>query len=117
MTATHYRFDFAQLKPRRLALGLSREQVAVATGRSKESITSYELGRSVPNTETVLALCPVLECQPEDLLVPVDEDVSVVAEDLRKRSRRRQGLPDRVADESVLDAAAELLRPTGSTGR
>ena len=103
-----FAFDGAELRRRRLALGLKREHVAIATNRTAESITSWELGRQVPPTPVVMALCHVLDCEPADLF-RVDDDLDQIAEAHRVASRRAQGLPDTITDPGALDAAAELL--------
>ena len=104
-----YRFDHAELQRRREALGLRREHIAIATDRGVETVTSWELGRSVPSTETA-ALCQALNCEPADLFKSVDDDLERVAEKHAGRERRAQGLPPVIEDPVALDQAASLLR-------
>lgn len=64
-------FSGARLRQQRSRAGLSRELLAIQTGRSVPSITSYELGRIVPPTPVVCRLADVLECSIGDLFAEV----------------------------------------------
>lgn len=60
-------FSGSKLRALRTARGVSREQLAVTTGKSHASIVSYELGRAVPGADTVASLADGIPCDPGDL--------------------------------------------------
>lgn len=68
-----YSFSGTRLRQRRKELGLSCPHVAVATGRSVETIRNYEAGRSTPSAEVVGLMASVLEWSPDDFYVIVTE--------------------------------------------
>jgi DNA-binding XRE family transcriptional regulator len=61
-------FSPHQLRQRRRAAGLSREQVAVAIGRSYWTVAAYEVGRATPPIPVALKLTAMLGCELSDLL-------------------------------------------------
>ncbi len=52
--------DADRLRETREALGLTREQVAIAVGLTAGAITHYELGNRGPAPDTLARLCGVL---------------------------------------------------------
>jgi hypothetical protein len=109
--APRFHFDRAELKRRRIASGKPLELVALEIGRTKEAVVGYESGKLMPPVPVVMALCESIGCQPGDLLRPIVEpDTAAIITNARKRSRRAQGLPEKVEDPAALDEAAELLR-------
>jgi transcriptional regulator with XRE-family HTH domain len=54
----------------RLALGLTQEAVAEATGRTQQYISGLESGRRNPTVITLLEFAQVLKTTPYDLLKP-----------------------------------------------
>lgn len=52
----------------RLALGLTQEAVAEATGRTQQYISGLESGRRNPTVITVFEFAQILETTPADLL-------------------------------------------------
>ena len=67
------RFSGTQLRTRRLALGLRAEHLAVAVGRSVESIRGYEAGRIDPPAAVVGRLAAAVGAHPGDLFESVVE--------------------------------------------
>ena len=104
-----YRFDYKALQEMRQAHGLRAELVAIATGATNQAVISWENGRAIPKTASLIALCVFFECSPNDLLVHVADEMPKLAEDHRKKSRRAQGLADR-SQPAALDDAAEILK-------
>jgi len=91
-----YRFNHEKLRQLVEASGEPLELTALKVGRSRPALESYLRGRSVPPAPVVAALCDVLGCQPEDLLVAVpDAEHDALVHDAMMASRT---------------AAAELLR-------
>lgn len=56
----------AQVKPRRLALGLTQEQLASQSSVSLRTLVSLENGASVPQAESLKSLAFILGLQPEE---------------------------------------------------
>lgn len=69
MTAPQ-RFAGNRLRSLREARGWTREQLAVATGRGYESISSYELGRAVPSVEALARMVSALDVDMGELFEP-----------------------------------------------
>jgi transcriptional regulator with XRE-family HTH domain len=108
-----YRFDPEALKRLRLGAGLKREQLALDLDVTKEAVTAWETGRTIPRSRTLLRLAERLGTEPAALLA-VDSDALPVSEQAREASfaaRRAQGLPDLIEDAAALDEGAQLLRP------
>lgn len=55
------------LKERRRALGLSQEKVAEQLGVSRQAVTKWEAGQSVPSPENLLALARLYETSLDEL--------------------------------------------------
>jgi transcriptional regulator with XRE-family HTH domain len=70
------RFSGDRLKAAREALGLSREELAVALGRGYPSICNYETGINAPPMNVRGKLARILGCTPADLMAiePVEPD-------------------------------------------
>lgn len=60
-------FSGTKLKLLRLESGVSREQLAITTGKSHASIVAYETGRAVPGADTVALLADGIGREPGDL--------------------------------------------------
>lgn len=66
----HLRTTFAaRLRERRRMLGLSQHVVAERAGVSTEFVSRMERGATLPSLPTLMSLCRVLGCTPNDLLV------------------------------------------------
>ena len=65
-TSTASGFSGNRLREHRELRGFSREQLAVATGRSFQLIYLYERGRNVPPTQTLGRLANALGCSVAD---------------------------------------------------
>ena len=61
-------FSGAELRRRRLALRITRTQLACAVDREAETIGFYELGHRRPTVAVLCALAAELGCTPNDLL-------------------------------------------------
>jgi DNA-binding XRE family transcriptional regulator len=72
------------LRERRLALGLSREGLAIAAGLSARTIYALEVEGVRPQRATIRVLADALGCQPNDLTTNA-RDPSVTS------GRRRKG--------------------------
>lgn len=57
-----------QLRARREAAGLTREQLAVYAGTSARTVQRTEVGRTIPRLSTLIAIAAVLDCSAADLL-------------------------------------------------
>jgi transcriptional regulator with XRE-family HTH domain len=68
-----YRLDGAELRRRRLAKGLRPAVLAVAVDRTEACIRQYELDQSNPPLSILSELCNLLDCEPSDLLVAVEQ--------------------------------------------
>jgi len=58
------------LRSRRKQLGLNREAVAFAIGRTVVTVGNWERGRSRPNQDDLCELARALGCDPTDLVRP-----------------------------------------------
>ena len=58
----------AVVRTARKAKGLTQEQVSALIERTPESLSNVERGHALPSIETLVALCDVLEIEPEDVL-------------------------------------------------
>jgi transcriptional regulator with XRE-family HTH domain len=74
-----YRFNPQALRLRILGAGLRPESVAVAIGRSVESVRNYTHGRQEPRMSVFVALCRLLDCEPSDLFEEVEESEAVAS--------------------------------------
>lgn len=61
----------ANIKKYRKEFTLNQEDLANAVGLSRVSIVNIEAGRQSPPIETLLKICSVLQCTPNDLFPPV----------------------------------------------
>lgn len=59
-TVTTQRLDHKKLRAARAAAGFTREQFAVATGRSYTAIAGYELGARTPTLPTLCRMAEIL---------------------------------------------------------
>jgi putative transcriptional regulator len=57
----------SQLKAQRTKAGLTQQELAAATGVSRQSIISIERGRYVPSLPLALKLAAIFDCAVEDL--------------------------------------------------
>ena len=62
-----------KLVMRRKANNLSQEQLADRVGVSRQAISKWESGSSIPDMAKILELCKILNCNLEDL---IDDGVS-----------------------------------------
>ena len=63
---SEFSFSPTKLRAQRERLSLPREAVALAIGKSYETVTAYERGRGVPPGTIVGRLAAVLESDPGD---------------------------------------------------
>jgi transcriptional regulator with XRE-family HTH domain len=103
-----FEFRYQVLKDAIKASGIKLEQIALDLDVTKEAVVAYLSGRAKPPVERLLVLCQILNLSVEDVFVPVDH-VAQVAVRSGRRSRRDQGLPEKVTDGATLDEVAELL--------
>ena len=54
---------------RRIALGMTQEELEQRTGLKPTAISHFECGRRKPCLKNLLLLCGALECSPNDLLL------------------------------------------------
>jgi transcriptional regulator with XRE-family HTH domain len=92
-------FDFSpeELRNRRVALGLTREHIAIRVGRSAQTVEHWELGKT-----------PVPSKMRDALLVALRLDRSM--HDLLVRTRAEAGVPPDIEDLDAVTMLAELLR-------
>lgn len=64
-------FSPEKLRELRRGRGLTRESLAVLSGRSMTSIFRFETGRTAPSLAVALVLAEALDCEVEDLLEEV----------------------------------------------
>lgn len=57
-----------QLKFKRIAKGMTQEQLAVKCGISAHQVSLYELGKCFPRKETWESLAKALECDVKDII-------------------------------------------------
>jgi len=57
-------FDPAEFRRRRLAAGLTQQQVADSVGTSRRQVTAYEQGRATPEPARLAALAAAVRCTP-----------------------------------------------------
>jgi transcriptional regulator with XRE-family HTH domain len=69
----HKRFT-ANVRRRRLTLGLTQLQVAEELGISQPSYAAIETGRRNPGLDVVEKVAKALDCEAADLLVPVNSE-------------------------------------------
>ena len=56
------------LRQRRLALGLTQEQLALMLGVSRQSVTKWEAEKSYPEMDKLLKLCQIFDVTLDDLV-------------------------------------------------
>jgi transcriptional regulator with XRE-family HTH domain len=61
-----YKFQAARLRERRQALDLPPEHIALAVGRSSETVGMWERGNVLPNPNQLATLAELLHCAPGD---------------------------------------------------
>jgi len=61
----------ANIKKYRKEFALNQEELGNAVGLSRTSIVNIEAGKQSPTIETLLKLCSILQCTPDDLFPPV----------------------------------------------
>ena len=74
-----------RLKNARKLRGLSMEQLAQASGVSKQMISKYEKAQSLPGSQLLIALAKALEVKPEYFFRP--EKISIDQVNFRKKAR------------------------------
>lgn len=70
------RFSGTRLRAIREDRECTREALATASGRSYESISSYELGRSVPSVEALVSMAAALHAEVGDLFESVAQEAA-----------------------------------------
>ena len=108
MPATADRFDFspASIRARRESLGLTREVLALATGRSVSAITSWERGDRTPGPRVRPLIAAALDLAGESDLAAATDRVRGWVDESRKAS----GVPAVVEDDAVAEEIARVLR-------
>lgn len=65
-----------RIKGARVDAGLSQtglhKKIRPGKGRANHLVSCYELGRSMPSIPTLLRMCRVFRCRPDDLLCGLD---------------------------------------------
>ena len=56
------------IKSKRLALGLSQENLAKQLGVERITVTQWEAGRNTPKTKMLQEIAKALKCSTDDLL-------------------------------------------------
>ena len=56
------------IKSKRLALGLSQENLAKRLGVKRITVTQWEAGRNTPKTKMLQEIAKALKCSTDDLL-------------------------------------------------
>ena len=56
------------IKSKRLALGLSQENLAKQLGVKRITVTQWEAGRNTPRTKMLQEIAKALKCSTDDLL-------------------------------------------------
>ena len=56
------------IKSKRLALGLSQENLAKQLGVKRITVTQWEAGRNTPKTKMLQEIAKALKCSTDDLL-------------------------------------------------
>ncbi len=79
-----------RIKTQRKKAGLSQESVAELVGVSRQAVTKWETGQSVPSTENLRRLAEVLGITTEQFLPPAESDPQALAEQLFKLCEARQ---------------------------
>ena len=75
-----YHLDPDRIRQAREAVGMSREALGVAVGRSASSIALYECGRGSPTVAVLEALVDALGVSPGDLFTEANTDAVAVGE-------------------------------------
>ena len=63
-----------RIRRARESAGLTREQLAVAIGKTFDSVSSYEMGRSTPHVATLRAIARACGTTAADLLAGTDDE-------------------------------------------
>ncbi|MEU9372661.1 helix-turn-helix transcriptional regulator [Streptomyces sp. NPDC048255] len=84
-----------RVRERRLGLRWSQEELAAASGVSRQSVAAVESGRQVPSVTAALGLAAALGCSVEELFAPSGGDVFVPV--LADEGRPEVGTPLAVA--------------------
>jgi putative transcriptional regulator len=91
----------------RKSKGLSQNDLARLTKMSPQNIQKIEQGESKSMTfKTLSKFCRVLECQPGDLLVYEEEELSI-----EKKNESTKGVKTKAAKEECLSLQANDLIP------
>jgi len=72
----HQRFVI-NVRRRRQTIGLTQIQVAERLGMRQPSYAAIEAGKCNPGLDVVDRVAEALDCDPGDLLMPVEEKISV----------------------------------------
>lgn len=66
------------IKRIRTAKGIPQEVLAERLAVSRQSVSKWETGNSMPKTETLISMLPILECSMDELLTSVHEETMPV---------------------------------------
>lgn len=62
----------SRLKEMREAAGLRQEDVGKVVGLSRVSVLNIESGRHNPTIKTMILLCRLFKCRPNDIFPPIE---------------------------------------------
>jgi len=68
----------ARLKARRLALGLTQDDIAVYIGTSQKQVSRYELGLNDPTGDVLLKMSEILNTSVDYLLGKTDKEMAAL---------------------------------------
>lgn len=66
----------ARLRVARAAKGLTQEKLAEVIGKTEETVSNIERGKSLPSIETVLDICTALDLEISDLFTRANRPLS-----------------------------------------
>jgi transcriptional regulator with XRE-family HTH domain len=72
-------FDHVGVRERRIAAGLTAEQVAVHIRRTKGQVDNLEAGRSQPSVFVLLGLAEILDCTADALFIDEPQPATLAA--------------------------------------
>lgn len=81
-----------QIKERREKLGINQEGLADAIKLSRVSVLNMEQGKHGPKHGTMLLLCSIFECTPNDLYPPAKAGKFIISEKIINVKKKKKSL-------------------------